>query len=595
MKSENTLRFLRLFTSPYAEDLSSSSSSETCSGEKAESASNSGELKDDEKKRLLEEIFSHSPYRSQTPPHTQRARRELERRRRVAAQKKKEEEERERRRTLDEEEENRRNRLRQEEQEKKEELKAKQQTERNLDFADRLEYVARVYSGEHGLFSEWNSQRDEESVESPLGGSQGIDGKERLSREREKGGSVFLEITGEGKDVGVDSHRKASYICSMALSGYIFPWLVRAFEMHAFQANKDQVDEVTTSPLFGNPAAHIQTGNGNRSANLGQSAEMKEDNQESKRSLDADLCEQRPQDEKAQTKEDREEKKGREVQDTKTTQPFATGVASQDTFSQNNGAEESRVSGSSEKTEAEVFRIIITQASQHEEQGEQQSGAASVKEDKAEAEKPGSGFQEKDVKERPAEEKGRMDKEDSTVAASAETKGKNERESSTVILHSTTNESTETKSSQDKCLKETECLSESVACGQGRSAVPDEEKHVSGDSGQDCQGPSRSLSHGKKETSREKEADGSEAVTGLERGQRKQENHRNKKSDEKKEAKEEKEVKCDYSLERVISCERHLPLFPCPGCGLVEYCSEACRINDLPLHLFLCTAATQNL
>ncbi|PHJ19220.1 mynd finger protein [Cystoisospora suis] len=590
MKSENTLRFLRLFTSPYAEDLSSLSSSETCTGEKADLTSNTGELKDDEKKSLLEEIFSHSPYRSQTPPHTQRARRELERRRRVAAQKKKEEEELERRRTLDEEEENRRDRVRQEEQEKREEIKAKQQKERNLDFTHRLEYIARVYSGKHGVFFWPSSQRkEEESGKSSLGGGRHgckeKDDKERSPREREKEDYLLLETTGEGKDTGVDSHRKASYVCSMALSGYIFPWLVRAFEMHAFQANKDQVDEGSTSALLKDLALHIQTDDGNQSASLGQSAKMKEGKQEDRRSFDANIRGQKPQHEKAENKENREETKEREVDEPKETQLFAGGVASQDTYSQNDGVVESRVSVSSEKTAAEVFKIIITQASQHE---EQQNGAASAKEGNTEAEKRGIGFQHnEDAKERPAEEKGKADEKDVTVGASTETKEKEERESSTVILHPTTNESTDRESSEDKSLKKTE----SVGCAQGRSAVPEEEKHVSGDSRQDCE--RSSPPHGKKETFQHKEVGGSEMVTGLKRDQRKQKSDGNKKSEATKDEQEEKDFKCDHSLERVISCERHLPLFPCPGCGLVEYCSEACRINDLPLHLFLCTAATQ--
>ncbi|CBZ51242.1 putative zinc finger MYND domain-containing protein [Neospora caninum Liverpool] len=39
------------------------------------------------------------------------------------------------------------------------------------------------------------------------------------------------------------------------------------------------------------------------------------------------------------------------------------------------------------------------------------------------------------------------------------------------------------------------------------------------------------------------------------------------------------------------SQDAKLVLTPCPACGLVEYCCEECRVKDLPLHLFICTAA----
>ncbi|KEP60393.1 UNVERIFIED_CONTAM: hypothetical protein HHA_291590 [Hammondia hammondi] len=38
----------------------------------------------------------------------------------------------------------------------------------------------------------------------------------------------------------------------------------------------------------------------------------------------------------------------------------------------------------------------------------------------------------------------------------------------------------------------------------------------------------------------------------------------------------------------VSASEEKLAFSPCPACGFVAYCSEECRIKDLPLHLFIC-------
>ncbi|PFH31985.1 hypothetical protein BESB_019260 [Besnoitia besnoiti] len=53
------------------------------------------------------------------------------------------------------------------------------------------------------------------------------------------------------------------------------------------------------------------------------------------------------------------------------------------------------------------------------------------------------------------------------------------------------------------------------------------------------------------------------------------------------------EVPDDSLVASQAAESQRLLLSPCPACGYVEYCSEQCRINDLPLHLFICAAAAE--
>lgn len=636
MKSENTLRFLRLFTSPYAEDLSSaSSSSPTSAGEKADVTPEEGDLRDREKKAFLEEILSHSPYRPETPPHTQRARKELERRRRVAAQKKREEEEQEHRRRLDEEEEEiRRRRRTQEEEEKKDGAKERQRKKRNADFLQRLQYIARVYTGREGLFSCQRLRRTEGKSEKACGGVRKED-KEKRGRTPEANGRGG-KATGAQEDLDVEFHRKSSYICTMALTGYIFPWLLRAFEMHASSASKDHVnDEETSAALRDSETRTWRDGNKSvTSAERRKAKEEKEERQQEEQvveaGLRADTQEEKPSEEnqsslgeeerkgvggdggcrvtssgervseeKAEKQEGVEKHEG-ETEDNQQSRHPARGVAYQkDSRTGSDGSEEPQTSFRSKEQDCGVFKIIITEAPHPAEQGGTHS-----------ATKDSPGGEGEDVLGRQHGEdaneglrKGEegVSQRDATAAASPERE--EEKENNRICLVQPTistgagsSPPLEMKSPVERNPKEMGSLSKSIDCGQKEGTTEEKEATVPGETeGNYLQASSPSAWQVERESLKENEGEHSERLGSLEGDREKQENSNNQETEDKKEKREEKRDRGALSLEDVITAERHIPLVPCPGCGLVEYCSEACRINDLPLHLFLCAAATRDM